>query len=811
MTHPTVTAADTRLALLRFYSERGLRLLPVYEVGPDGRCSCGDGECREANWGKHPRVGAWQHAATTDLAVLERWHAAWPLCNWAWALDEDTYVLDCDPRNGGPRTETWLSDVRALGLPEPPGTLCALSGSGGLHAVYRTQDGEVSRNGALVREDGTEVPGINVKGAGGYVLVAPSNHVSGGVYSWREPWAAPAEYPALAGFLTRRAARPAGASGGGSGSLVDPAPGEQFLDKWYRDAPAVANGNQRGWLLSGLGWMRKRGRSEVEMYQLGVAVAERLTVYDPGEPWSGVHVAALVHDVSERYTVERDGDTVIPAWRPVVVPGSGNGAAPEGGGELADVVQLRVPAAVVDNRASDRANAQELANLLGHRLRWSPLDGWLVWCDTHWCVDDLRQVHGLVGQLADTLDERRATDPNGADVLLQRVRRLESTSGLGACLSYAEHLLAAPLTEFDSDPWLLNFPNGTLDLHTFQLRDHRPDDLLTRCSAVPYREGATSPLLDDFHSVFVPDPAWQAALYRLLGAGLVGQNQHRLVVVLRGPSTTGKSQLLEGVRRALGTYAGAGTASVFRGNLDDKPRPDILQLLRCRLACLEEAGQAWELHGDRVKALTGGTPVPVRQMHSKDFITRVPDFTPIIATNADPSIKHADTGVKRRIVTVPFERSLTSDQEDVSKRDAFLTDPATLQALVWRLVSGARELHQGGVGVRDVPVEFLMATEATYEGLDDVTEWFRWALGEGKVAQDTTVSSAASATTTQLHRCYADWVKRHGDAAQKRDQLGIKSFSQRLANLSHLGLEKDRSNGSRWVGLRVQDGSNWTP
>jgi hypothetical protein len=58
---------------------------------------------------------------------------------------------------------------------------------------------------------------------------------------------------------------------------------------------------------------------------------------------------------------------------------------------------------------------------------------------------------------------------------------------------------------------------------------------------------------------------------------------------------------------------------------------------------------------------------------------------------------------------------------------------------------------------------------------------------------------------------YADWVKRHGDAAQKRDQLGIKSFSQRLANLPHLGLEKDRSNGSRWVGLRVQDGSSWTP
>lgn len=809
MTHPTALAAEYRLALLRFYSSRGLRLLPVYEVTSEGRCACGEQACREPNWGKHPRLGAWQHAATTDLQVLERWHAAWPRSNWAWALDEDTYVLDCDPRNGGPRTDHWLSDLRELGLPEPPATLFQVSGSGGLHAAYRAE-GAPSRNGSLIRADGTEVPGVNVKGAGGYVLVAPSNHRSGGLYAWLEPWLDPVPWPELAGFLTRRAARATSASSGGSGSLVDPAPGEQFLDKWYREAPQVAHGNQRGWLLSGLGWMRKRGRSDVEMMSLAWATAQRLVVYDPAEPWSERHVADLVRDVGERYEATVDGDTPLPSWRPVVLPGGNNGVEPESEG--AQVVQLRPPAQVtVDNRSSDRANAQELAALFGGRLRWSPLDGWLLWCDTHWCVDELRGVHGLVGALADALDERRATDPNGADVLLQRVRRLESTSGLGACLAYAEHLLPAPLTAFDADPWLLNFPNGTLDLRAFTLREHRSGDLLTRCAAVDYVEGATSRLLDDFHDVFIPHLDWQAALYRLLGAGLVAQNQHRLVVVLRGPSTTGKSQLLEGVRRALGSYAGAGTASVFRGNLDDKPRPDILQLLRCRLACLEEAGEGWELHGDRVKALTGGTPVPVRQMHSKDFITRVPDFTPIIATNADPSIKHADSGVRRRIVTVPFERSLTSDQEDVSKRDAFLQSEECLRALVWRLVSGARELYHGGVGVRDLPVEFHLATEATYEGLDDVTEWFRWALGEGKVVQDPAVSVAASATTTQLHRCYVDWVKKHGDAAQRRDQLGIKSFSQRLANLAHLGLEKDRSNGSRWVGLRVQDGTTWTP
>lgn len=807
MTHPTVADPTYRLALLELYATQGMRVHPCWWINTDGRCACPLSDCREGNWGKHPVFDGWQHVATTDLDVLRTWHERYPLANWAWALDEDEFVLDCDPRNGGPSS---VAELRALDLPDLPPTRFAVSGSGGLHACFRVGAHQPRTNGKLVAPDGTVLPGIDVKAAVGYVLVAPSNHRSGGTYHWLEPWLPLAPWPELDPWLQRSPVRSSGQAGGGSRTHVDPAPGEHFLDKWYREAPTVAAGHQRDWLLSGLGWMRKRGRDPVEMMSMGWHVAQRFVVYDPGDPWTERHVSELVLDAQRRYEATVDGDTPLPAWRPVVVP---NGSAPEGDtGQVAEVVQLRVPAtAAVDNRASDRANAQELAALFGDRLRWSPLDGWLLWCGSHWCVDELRGVHGLVGELADALDARRATDPNGADVLLQRVRRLESTSGLGACLGYAEHLLAEPLSAFDSDPWLLNFPNGTLDLRTFKLRPHRPDDLLTRCAAVPYREGATSPLLDDFHSVFVPHSDWQAALYRLLGAGLVAQNQHRLVVVLRGPSTTGKSQLLEGVRRALGTYAGAGTASVFRGNLDDKPRPDILQLLRCRLACLEEAGEGWELHGDRVKALTGGTPVPVRQMHSKDFITRVPDFTPIIATNADPKIKHADSGVRRRIVTVPFERSLTSAEEDVSKRDAFLGDEACLQALVWRLVAGARELYRGGVGVRDLPVEFHLATEATYEGLDDVTEWFKWGLEEGKLVLDQSVSSAASATTTQLHRCYTDWVKRHGDAAQKRDQLGIKSFSQRLANLPQLGLEKDRSNGSRWVGLRVQDGSTWTP
>src|SRR4051812_40090960 len=47
---------------------------------------------------------------------------------------------------------------------------------------------------------------------------------------------------------------------------------------------------------------------------------------------------------------------------------------------------------------------------------------------------------------------------------------------------------------FDSDPWLLNCPNGTLDLRTGRLREHRREDLLTKLCPTEYHPEAPCPL-----------------------------------------------------------------------------------------------------------------------------------------------------------------------------------------------------------------------------------------------------------------------------------------------------------------------------
>jgi len=53
-------------------------------------------------------------------------------------------------------------------------------------------------------------------------------------------------------------------------------------------------------------------------------------------------------------------------------------------------------------------------------------------------------------------------------------------------------LVATP-KEFDSDPWLLNVENGTIDLRTGELRPHEPADLITKLAPVAYDPSARAP------------------------------------------------------------------------------------------------------------------------------------------------------------------------------------------------------------------------------------------------------------------------------------------------------------------------------
>jgi hypothetical protein len=123
--------------------------------------------------GKEPLTKHGYKDATVDEAQIRAWWKQWPDANIGIPTGIKFWVLDIDPRNGGEESlEALINKHGPL-----TNTLQQISGGGGRHYLFQLPDQQVIKNGTLAQ-------GIDVKGEGGYILVAPSIHPSGKPYTW---------------------------------------------------------------------------------------------------------------------------------------------------------------------------------------------------------------------------------------------------------------------------------------------------------------------------------------------------------------------------------------------------------------------------------------------------------------------------------------------------------------------------------------------------------------------------------------------------------------------------------------------------
>jgi hypothetical protein len=155
-----------------YYADHGWSVLPVNGITDDGGCTCGRLDCDRA--GKHPysrmvRTGVKE--ASDAHAKVSGWFKRFPSLNVGVACGpSEIVVIDVD-KEGFEAASELKRDVPELAL-----TLRQKTGSGGFHFVFDA-NGETYGNAPLS-------PGIDVRGAGGYIVAASSRHASGGRYEW---------------------------------------------------------------------------------------------------------------------------------------------------------------------------------------------------------------------------------------------------------------------------------------------------------------------------------------------------------------------------------------------------------------------------------------------------------------------------------------------------------------------------------------------------------------------------------------------------------------------------------------------------
>lgn len=783
-----VKTLDSALLLAR----QNIRVTPVYEpVGDD--CSCPptsgtrkgtpDGRCKSP--GKHPVGEDWQKTASNDQRAI---HAMFRNTsrNLGVVCDEQLATLDIDPRNGGLESLAKLIDE----LGPLPTTWHADTGGNGQHMPYRHPGGD------LRATFGSEYPGVDVLRGQKQFLVEPSIHVSGNRYKWRAdsaPWeCALADLPPA--WIERLRRKPAPAAAPRT-TTTDPTRQLKRASAYLAKLPEAIQGQHGSdalWMA--VCWM-------MHGFNLSTSEVKHLIVneYNPRcqPPWSEYEIDHKIDDardaeephkfqiedrplpeddLSKRRKQKAQSEAVGTA-----VPGLG-----DGGGY----------------RLTELGNARRFAD--AHRDKWRydhTAEAWREYVGTHWQTDTSGSAHRaaravVAGIYADAaaVAARAAKAVNSGDSTYTGapVKELADWASKSARRSQIDNMLALASTEieiaatseaFDADPFLFNVLNGTINLRTGALCEHRREDLITKIAPVVYSADARSSIWERFLEEVQPDEELRRYIQRWHGYCLTGSVREQKFVFNVGKGGNGKNVFEDAICAAMGQYAITGAPDLLLEKRNEAHPTELKDLKGVRLVlCSEiEPGRAWA--EARIKQITGDRTIRARGM-KENFQEFISTSKLVVLANTKPRVRGTDDGLWRRMQLVPWNVQIPTEKQDKGLLDKIIA--TELPGVLTWLVRGCVDWQKSGLGT----AKAIETATAGYRSEQDVLGlWIRDCC---KVGPNTWHA------TDELHANYLEWCK----AEHIEHPWSRRIFRDRL--LERSGIYEKRQNSARGLeGIRL--------
>ncbi len=619
------------------------------------------------------------YLAYPEDAQVELWRVMRGGDNVALRLPDDVIGIDVDAHHSRPGLDTINWWEAQLGE-ELPLTWHSTSRTDGSRILfYRVPSGLTWRSD-LGRTSGVEI----IRQQHRYAVVWPSIHPeTGGTYRWYAPGVGVSDTPPSVGDLALLGpqwtnglqrghtsnASPRGDGGhrddpidvrGPEGSRVDP---ERILTE---ETPP---GEQNQVLFEYLASLRARNLKPQEMIMLGMIAIQNFPNEDSDNPWTSQHVSDMVEQVCRRYPAGHSFSVSGGAQEFIAgIANARNERAEEQPSNAPETTALLVADRVTEvgtgpdnpHRSTDRANGIEIAAFLDGQAIWVPEAGWHIYDGRRWAPDTEKVCTLLVGEYTDRL-RRRATSglvgAQEAEALMQRASRVESAGGYVGALKFSEPLLAKTITKLDADPWVLNCPNGTLNLRTGELRNHASTDLITRVCPTPYDPEARDEVWERVLSEALEgDVAKLRVLARFAGYSLTGRTTEKKMLVISGTTNTGKSTVTEPIYRMLGNIAEGGYATTWDADVvqadSNVNRSEKLNKVRgARMVLVGELSKGSRMADNFVKQFTGGDTMDARALYHDSYSYR-PTGKLWMATNYVP--QSPDKALQERLLLLPF-------------------------------------------------------------------------------------------------------------------------------------------------------------
>lgn len=358
---------------------------------------------------------------------------------------------------------------------------------------------------------------------------------------------------------------------------------------------------------------------------------------------------------------------------------------------------------------SDDALALRFAELHASDLRfvakWSV---WMRWDGTRWQDDDTLAVfdsaRGVCRTAAKSAKPRLAKELTSAKTVAAVER-----------LARSDRRLAATADQWDADPWLLNTPNGVIDLRTGLMHEHRAGDYLTHVTAVA--PAGDCPLWREFLArVTAGDQALQQYLQRVCGYALTGVTSEHALFFLWGRGANGKGTFVNAIAGILGDYHRTAPIETFVASSSDRHPTDLAGLRGARLVTATETEEGRRWAEAKIKTLTGGDQISARFMR-QDFFDYMPQFKLVIGGNHKPGLRSVDEAIRRRFNLIPFTVTIPAAERDHELGDKLKAEgPAILQ---W-MINGCVDWQERGLAP---PAAVTAATEAYLDAQDSIAAW----------------------------------------------------------------------------------------
>ena len=439
---------------------------------------------------------------------------------------------------------------------------------------------------------------------------------------------------------------------------------------------------------------------------------------------------------------------------------------------------------------NESGNAERLVRMFGESIRYCPTRKcWLVWNEKVWESDLLGRVAQMSKAVAKSIyeeaaqaigDKETADTAKWAQLSLAGLRRRET-------VRLAQSEVGIPILEdaLDRDPMLLSCLNGTLDLKTGKLREHRREDLITCMAPVEVDPKADCPHFKEFLDRIHPDPSVRGYLQRVMGYCLTGDVSEQALFFFHGSGANGKSVLVSVIQGLLGRrLAITAEPKLLLASKFSEHTTGLADLRGARVAVTSEINEGRSLDAALVKQLTGCDEITARRMRENNS-QFAPTHKLIVMANHKPLVDASDAAMWRRIHTVTFGVVIPEAEQDKHLKEKLLAElPGILN---WAL-EGLRAWRAGGLAP---PVAVLAARQAYQREMDSVAEFCEEGLlgvPEGAIQ------------ATALYSAYETWVVARGERPKSQTDFG--------KELSRLGYQKKRRPAG-WFYLDVELRQGW--